>query len=224
MAIVFPGLSPEEEGDAVVRTQQSESEKPRTSGDRVFIVGATWFDQWCRHTRLRFDHAQGKLVRVEDESSPDPGPIDNSDILDGDADAGDLTAEELAATAPLKPGLQPKTHYWTLHEPTYKLLKDRHKTTGLEVQRQYIATGPRKRPEVHVDQWHLKVVDDHSGRSMVLPALCMASAEALKEAACGALGLQESEYVIMSYPGETGTPISVSKGGHVNPHPKILNV
>ena len=80
-----------------------------------------------------------------------------------------------------------------------------------EISRHYIAVGIQRRLELHHDQWHMKAVDEHSGRSMMVPALRMSTVLGLKNACCEALDVDQGEVEIAAYPGMTGQPQSVRK-------------
>lgn len=127
MAIVFAELHPEQEAEAVVRLESAEHDRPRKAGDAVFLVAAAWFTAWCNHTGYAYDADSRKLVpaAAQGEPGPEPGPIDNSGLVDPAAAPGDLDAEELAAAAPLRPGLEERVHFWVLHEATWNFLKER---------------------------------------------------------------------------------------------------
>jgi DUSP domain len=227
MPIVIPEMTPQQQADAVISTESREHERPRKAGDRVFLISANWFASWCDYTGHAYDPQKRKLLgsnnnSTEDifsdgnqgEEKPRPGPIDCSDLIDPSPTPGDLSSEELAVVAPLRPGLKEKEHFWILHEATWQLLKSWYGcSTGSEIVREYIAVGgTQRRLEVHHDQWHLKAVDEHSGRTAVIPALKMSNVAALKDAVCAALDIEDAEEVeIASYPRMAGEPLSVRK-------------
>jgi len=128
MSIIFQELSPEQEGEAVSRTQESDALRPPTAGDCIYLIGAQWFNEWCQYTGYTYDRDRKKLVLSSklDHDVPKhrPGPINNSDILDLSAATGDLTQDELTAAAPLKKDLQPQKDYWELREGTWGMLKE----------------------------------------------------------------------------------------------------
>lgn len=221
MPIVIPEMTPQQQAEAVINTESREHERQRKAGDRVFLISATWFATWCEYTGHAYDPQQRKLLGNNNnnnskiafadsiqEEKPRPGPIDCSDLLDPSPIPGDLSSEELALAAPLRPGLKEKEDFWILHEATWQLLKNWYGCTGPEISREYISVGGiQRRLEVHHDQWHLKAVDEHSGRTAVLPALRMSTVAALKDAVFAALDIEVIEdFEIAAYPGMTGEP------------------
>lgn len=126
MAIVIPEMTPQQQAEAVISTESREHERPHKAGDRVFLISANWFADWCSYTGYAYDPQQRKLLgkpsEEHDNSIPRPGPIDCSDLVDMSAAAGDLSAEELAAAVPLRAGLKEKEDFWILHEATWQLL------------------------------------------------------------------------------------------------------
>ena len=127
MPIVIPEMTPQQQAEAVVSTESREHERPHKAGDRVFLISAKWFADWCSYTGYSYDPQQRKLLGNPSEeqanAGPYPGPIDSSDLVDPHAATGDLTTEELAAAVPLRPGLKEKEDFWILHEATWQLLK-----------------------------------------------------------------------------------------------------
>jgi hypothetical protein len=224
MPIVIPEMTSQQQAEAVISTESREHERQRKAGDRVFLISATWFATWCEYTGYAYDPYQRKLLGNNSntfsenvlggsiqEEKPRPGPIDCSDLLDPSPSPGDLSSEELALAAPLRPGLKEKEDFWILHEATWQLLKSWYGCTGPEIFRGYIPVGgSQRRLELHHDQWHLKAVDEHSGRTAVVPALRMSTVAALKDAVCAALDIEVIEDVeIAAYPGMAGEPLTV---------------
>jgi hypothetical protein len=127
MPIEFLEQTPQQEAEAVVRTESSEHEQARKPGDAVFLVSAEWFTAWCHYTGYAYDPVSRKLAPSigQDQPGPRPGPIDNSNLVDVDAGPGDLDAEELAAAVPLRAGLVERSDFWALHEATWNFLKDK---------------------------------------------------------------------------------------------------
>jgi hypothetical protein len=236
MPIVIPEMTPQQQADAVISTENREHERPRKAGDRVFLISAKWFSDWCSYTGSTYDPQQRRLLgnsssntnsTAEDmfsdsavqEDKPRPGPIDCTDLLDPAPTPGDLSPEELALIAPLRPGLKEKEDFWILHEATWQLLKNWYGcTANSEIFREYIPVGGiQRRLEVHHDQWHVKALDEHSRRTAVIPVLRMSNVAALKAAVCAALDIEDIEEVeIASYAGMTGEPQAVRKKLKVN--------
>jgi hypothetical protein len=219
MPIVIPEMTPQQQAEAVISTESREHERQRKAGDRVLLISATWLATWCDYTGYAYDPQQRKLLEnntsnfedifsdANQQEKPRPGPIDCSDLLDPSPIQGDLSTEELALVAPLRPGLKEKEDFWILHEATWQLLKNWYGCSGPEISREYISVGGiQKRLEVHHDQWHLKAVDQHSGRTAVIHVLRMSSVGALKDAMCAALDVEADEVEIAAYPGMTGEP------------------
>jgi len=224
MPVVIPEMTSQQQAEAVISTESREHERQRKAGDRVFLISATWFATWCEYTGHAYDPRQRKLLgninhNTSDnvfadtiqEEKPSPGPINCSDLLDASPILGDLSSEEVALAAPLRPGLKEKEDFWILHEATWQLLKSWYSCTGPEILREYIPVGgSQRRLEVHHDQWHLKAVDEHSGRTAVIPVLRMSTVAALKDAVCAALDIEVIEEVeVSAFPGMTGEPQTV---------------
>ena len=125
--IEFLEQTPQQEAEAVVRTESSEHEQARKPGDAVFLVSAEWFTAWCNYTGYAYDPFSRKLAPAigQDQPGPRPGPIDNTNLVDGGDRPGELDAEELAAAAPLRAGLVERADFWALHEATWNFLKDK---------------------------------------------------------------------------------------------------
>ena len=225
MPIVIPEMTPQQQAEAVISTESREHERPRKHGDQVFLISATWFASWCEYTGHVYDPQQRKLLGTNNrtqnneenqdvfsdiaEEKPRPGPIDCSNLLDPTPPAGDLTTQELALATPLRPGLKEKEDIWILHEATWQILKNWYGCNGPEIFRQYIDVGIQRRLEVHHDQWFLKAIDEHSGRTAVVPTLRMCTVAALKDAVCAALDVEADEVQFAGYPGMAGEPQTV---------------
>jgi hypothetical protein len=85
----------------------------------------------------------------------------------------------------------------------------RYGSTKPEIRREHIQVGPSKRLELNHDQWHIKAIDEHFGRSIVVPTSKTTTASGLKEACCRALDVDYEEYELASYKGMAGEPILV---------------
>ena len=90
-----------------------------------------WFTSWCRHSGFAYNPAEGSRkpeIRPLVQPGPEPGPVDNSDLLTAQGDASaplparpDLSAQELQSVAVLRPGLLDKQDFWIVSEPTWSL-------------------------------------------------------------------------------------------------------
>lgn len=215
-SIIFPELTRQEEGHAVVTTQNNENMRKPAAGDKVYLVPATWMARWMNFVGYTYDPLAKKLVPSQPSKNtpppPNPGPIDSRELLEQDPNPGDLTADELASTTPLRPGLVDKQDYWCLHEATFNLLKERHGVVHPEIYLEYMLIGPSKRPDIHINRWSIKAIDEHSRRSVVVTTYPMATPLSLKEACCAALDVDVDEHVLMSFAGQQGEPLLVRPG------------
>lgn len=197
-------LPPHKEAEVVLQTESREHEKRRHVGDKAFVLSKTWFQTWCDYVGCTYDPERRKLsllsqVNGDREPRPRPGAIDNADLLmpiqsiiDSELWTNDFTQEELRLVAPLRSGLKEKEDFWILHEATYRLLVNWYGVVeGSEIVRHYIPLGPSRGLEIHHDQWHVKVTDEHTGVTAIVPTLRMATAGGLKEACCTALNMDD---------------------------------
>jgi hypothetical protein len=163
--LIFQQLTPQQEAEALTRTEAAAHERPRRAGDRAYLVSNSWFQQWLAYVGYKYDEASKKLVPVSEredqgarrkeeervavgQPAPRPGPVDSSDLVDASADPGDLTQEELATLVPLRPHLREKHDYWVLHEVTWNFLVECYKHSGPLISREYVEVGQAKRLEV----------------------------------------------------------------------------
>jgi hypothetical protein len=187
--IFLAPLTPEQQGHAVAETERREESKPRRAGDAVFLVAAPWFDAWCRHVGYAYDAAAGRFAPAAPGHvpGPPPGPVDNAPIVDAAAPPRRHSARQLAAAAPLRPGLAERVDFHPFHAATWRLLVEWHGLKGAEVCRRRIPVGAAQRLDVSPYQWHLKL-SVLGGREAVVPTLPQCTAADVIAAGAAALG------------------------------------
>ena len=89
--------------------------------------------------------------------------------------------------------------------------------------REYMPVGSNRRLECHHDQWHIKAVEESSGKSVVVPTARMSTVAVLKDACCAAFDVEPDEVEIESYQGVM-TMMGGSSNGGEQQSPSIVSV
>uniref|UniRef100_A0A1D2AEX7 ubiquitinyl hydrolase 1 n=1 Tax=Auxenochlorella protothecoides TaxID=3075 RepID=A0A1D2AEX7_AUXPR len=153
---------PGKQAEAIKTTEAKCREASVKPGLKTFLVGNRWFTAWCQHTGFTYNEARQRVSIIRPSSpGPNPGPIDNSDLLAECQHPAQSTLdeEEAAGVTTLRSGLVEKKHFWALCEPTWELLKGWYGVAGPEIVREYMQVGlNRSRVEMDPGQLHVKVV------------------------------------------------------------------